>query len=63
MAKSKAFYAIYVYDDCDFGGRLVGYCRTKAIAKRELKKYRDDWSDKAPTPDDYHIRKLEMIVD
>lgn len=63
MAKTKTFYAVYVRDDSIPSGKLKAYCRTKEIAKRELKKYTDDWSSKPPKPDDFHIRKLEMIVE
>lgn len=62
MAKTKNFYAVFVYDD-ERGGEIKAYCRTKEIAKRELKKYRDYFQDKPPKPDDRHIIKLEMIVE
>lgn len=62
MAKVKTFYAVFVYDD-ECGGEIKAYCRTKEIAKRELKNYRDFFQDKPPKPDDKHIIKLEMIVE
>ena len=62
MAKTKTFYAVFVYDD-GYGGEIKSYCRTKEIAKRELKKYRDFYQDKPPKPDERHIIKLEMIVE
>lgn len=62
MAKVKTFYAISVHDD-EHGGKIKAYCRTKNIAKRELKKYRDFYQTKPPKPDDEHIIKLEMIVE
>ncbi len=62
MAKIKPFYAIFVYDD-ERGGEIKAYCRTKKIAKRELKKYKDFYQSKPPKPDEKHIIKLEMIVE
>ena len=62
MAKTKTFYAVFVHDD-ERGGEIKAYCRTKEIAKRELKKYRDFYQSKPPKPDDRHIIKLEMIVE
>lgn len=61
MAKVKVFYVIYTTDD-DQSGSIKAYCRTKEIAKRELKNYRDWYCDEPPKPDNYHIRKLVMIV-
>ena len=63
MPKTKYFYAIVIYDEECGGGEIKEYCRTKEIAKRELKKYRDFFQSKPPKPDDRHIRKLEMIIE
>ena len=62
MAKTKTFYAVVVYDD-ERGGEIKAYCRTKEIAKSELKKYRDFYQTTPPKPDDKHIIKLEMIIE
>lgn len=62
MAKTKTFYAVFIYDD-EMGGEIKAYCETPEIAKRELKKYRDFYQSKPPKPDDKHIIKLEMIVE
>ena len=62
MAKTKVFWGVYVYED-EYAPELKVYCRTKEIAKRELKKYKDFYQTKPPKPDDIHIRKLEMIVE
>ena len=63
MGRTKTFYAVIVYEDERGGGTVKAYCRTKEIAKRELKKYRDFFQSKPPEPDDRHIKKLEMIVE
>jgi hypothetical protein len=60
--KTKTFYAVAVYSELG-KPEIKAYCRTKEIAKRELKKYTDEWYSKAPKPDDKHILKLEMIVE
>lgn len=62
MAKTKTFYAVFIYDD-EISGEIKAYCRTKKIAKRELKKYCDFYQSKPPKPDNKHIIKLEMIVE
>ena len=63
MAKVKFFWAIKIYDDERSTGEIKAYCRTKAIARRELKNYRDYFQSKPPKPDDKHIVKLPMIVE
>ncbi len=63
MAKIKYFYAIKIFDDERGGGEIKAYCRTKEIAKRELKNYRDFFQSKPPKPDDKHIIKLPMIIE
>lgn len=60
--KTKTFYAVAVYSELG-QPEIKAYCRTKEIAKRELKKYTDEWYSKPPKPDDKHILKLEMIVE
>ncbi len=60
--KTKVFYAVVVYSELG-QPEIKAYCRTKEIAKRELKKYTDEWQSKSPKPDDKHIWKLEMIVE
>lgn len=60
--KKKVFYAIWTTDD-ERSGSFKAFCRTKKIAKRELKKYRDWYCDKPPKPDETHIVKLEMVVE
>jgi len=62
MAKTKTFYAVAVYSELG-KPEIKAYCRTKEIAKRELKKYTDEWCSKPPKPDDKHILKLEMIIE
>ena len=62
MAKSKSFYAVVVYSELG-KPEIKAYCRTKEIAKRELKKYTDEWHSEPPKPDDKHILKLEMILE
>ena len=62
MSKTKTFYGIYTTDD-ERSGSIKAYCRTKKIAIQELKKYRDWWCNKPPKPDDFHIRKLQMIIE
>ena len=59
----KVFYAVYVFNDERGGRECVAYCRTKEIAKRELKKYRDFYCSKPPKPDGTHICKCEMIIE
>ena len=61
-SKTKIFYAIWTTDD-EMHGSIKAYCRTKRIAKRELKNHYDFFCSKPPKPDDYHIRKLEMIIE
>ena len=61
-SKTKVFYGIWTTDD-EMHGSIKAYCRTKEIAKRELKKHCDWYCSKPPKPDDRHIIKLEMIVD
>ena len=63
MPKTKTFYAIVIYDDERSTGEIKEHCRTKEIAKRELKKYRDYFQEKPPRPDDKHIRKLQMTIE
>ena len=60
--KTKTFYAVTVYTELG-KPEIKAYCRTKEIAKRELKKYTDEWYSKPPKPDDKHILKLELIVE
>jgi len=60
--KTKTFYGIWTTDD-ELHGSIKVYCRTKEIAKRELKNYRDWFCDKPPKPDDRHIKKFEMILE
>ena len=60
--KAKTFYAVVVYSELG-QPEIKAYCRTKEIAKRELKKYADEWYSKPPKPDDKHILKLEMIIE
>ncbi len=61
MAKTKTFYGIWTTDD-EVSGSFKAYCATKKIAIRELRKYRDWFCSKPPKPDEWHIRKLEMII-
>ena len=39
-SKTKVFYGIWTTDD-EMHGSIKAYCRTKEIAKRELKKHCD----------------------
>ena len=61
MAQRSTFYGIWTADS-ESTGSIKAYCRTKKIAIRELKKYRDFGSSKPPKPDAIHIHKLNMIV-
>ena len=61
MARTKTFYGIWTTDD-ELSGSFKAFCATKRLATKELKKYRDWFSDKPPKPDEKHIRKLEMII-
>ena len=62
MAKTRVFYAVVVYSEMGQPS-VVAYCRTKAIAERELKKHTDEWHSKPPKPDDKHIKRLEMLLE
>ena len=61
MAKTKTFYGIWTTDD-EVSGSFKANSATKKIAIRELRKYRDWFCSKPPKPDEWHIRKLEMII-
>lgn len=60
--KTKKIYGICTTDD-ERSSSIKCYCATTAIAKRELKNYRDFFASKPPKPDAKHIIPIDLIIE